>query len=143
MFINNRTFIKYCCKVCLTNEDKEKFNTYEIAKRFIIGRLDMTYYLKMIDLINKIKLLILKPYQIFLLDNQKKINLMSTHEKFNLEIADSDQLSSENMLHMHLLQIIIDKMKDKSFEAIDYSLYDSIDNNLKQAVDNLIVEKIW
>ena len=141
IIIDNKTLFKFCCKVCRTKDDKEKFNTYEIANTFLIGRLDLTYYLKMIDHINKLKTLILKPYQILMLDNQKKINLMSTHEKLNLDIADSDQFSSKNDLHMHLLQIVIEKIRDKSFEVIDHQLYELIDNNLKQLIDNLIKEK--
>ena len=139
--IDSTTFFKYCCKVCQTKEDKVKFNTYEIANSFLTGRLDLNYYMTMIDHINKLKTLILKPYQIFLLDNQKKINLLSTHEKLNLDITDSQQLSSQNDLQMHLLQLIIEKMRDKSFDAIDQLLYDLIDDNLKLMIDKLILIK--
>ena len=139
--VDNMTFFKYCCTVCQTKEDVEKFNTFEIANTFLIGRLDLTYYLTMVDHINKIKTLILKPYQIFLLDNQKKINLLSTHEKLNLDITDTQQLSSQNDLHMHLLQIVIEKKRENNFNSIDHALYDSIDDNLKLMVEKLIKEK--
>ena len=136
LIIDNKTFFKYCCNVCRSKDDNEKFNTYEIADSFLIGRLDLTYYLKMIDHINKLKTLILKPYQIFLLDNQKKINLMSIHEKLDLDIADSEKLSSENEIHMHLLQVIIEKIRNKSFDSMDNSLFQLIDKNLKQLIES-------
>ena len=64
-------FFKYICNCCINHKDKESFDILDVGKKFIVGKLDLMYYLKMIDQINSIKSLLLKPYQIFLLVNQK------------------------------------------------------------------------
>ena len=131
-------FFKYICNCFINPKDRESFDILDIGKKFIVGKLDLMYYLKMIDQINSIKSLLLKPYQIFLLDNQKKINLFSKKEKIHLDIRDNENLSSDNEMHLLLIQIIINKIKEQSLEAIDCNFYENIDPYIKKLVDDLV-----
>jgi hypothetical protein len=139
-FMNTiRSFFKYYLNICLTERDKEMFSTYDIAKKFLTGKLDLTYYLKMIDHMNRLKSLLLKPYQIFMLDHQKKVNLLSPHEKLELEILDNEIISSDNDIQMNLLQIITKKIKEKSFDDIDNALYENLDMRIKKLIDKIFI----
>ena len=131
-------FFKYICNCFINPKDRESFDILDIGKKFIVGKLDLMYYLKMIDQINSLKLLLIKPYQIFLLDNQKKINLFSKEEKINLDIIDNENLSSENEMQMLLIQMIIKKIKEKSLDDIDCILYENLDAYLKKFIDDLV-----
>jgi hypothetical protein len=135
--MDTKSFFKYYCKICLKDKDKDMFNTFEIAKKFLTHKLDLTYYLKMIDHINRMKNLILKPYQIFMLDHQKKINLLSSDEKLMIDIMDNEKICPDNELHLNFIQTIVQKLKDKCFDPIDNMLFENIDKPLKKLIDDL------
>ena len=132
-----KTFFQYYCNICIKNNDYEKFNTFDIAKKFLTLKLDLTHYLKMIDQIDRIKLLIMKPYQIFMLDNQKKVNLLSAQEKMTLEMMNNEKLSGDNENQMQLVQFILQKIKERSFDHIDNLLYENLDNKMKKFINDL------
>ena len=134
-------FFKYICNCCINQQDKELFDYLNLGKKFIINKLDLSYFLKMIDQINSLKSLLLKPYQIFMLDNQKKINLFSKKEKIYLEIRDNENLSIENEMQIYLIQIIVQIIREKSLENIDYNFYENIDPYLKKFIDDLVIMK--
>ena len=134
-------FFKYVLNCCKKPKDQESFDILNIGKKFLIHKLDLTYFLKMIDQINSLKSLLLKPYQIFMLDNQKKINLFSKKEKIYLEIRDNENLSIENEMQIYLIQIIVQIIREKSLENIDYNFYENIDPYLKKFIDDLVIMK--
>lgn len=138
LIINFKGFIKFLCRCCyLTKQDHDNNKLLEFGKKFLTLKLDLNYYLKMTDQINHLKILLLKPYQIFLLDNQKKKNLYSSKDKFQIDIVD-EHFTSENEVHLKLIQLLIQKKKDHSLEPIDSILYDNIENNLKHLVEDLM-----
>ena len=89
-------FFKYTCNLCANPREKEAFNIFDLGRNYLTNKLDLTYYLKMIDQINSMKTILLKPYQIFMIDNQKKINLFLTKDRLHLDFHDNENLSSEN-----------------------------------------------
>jgi hypothetical protein len=133
-----RGFFKYFCKCCcLNNTDQENNKILDLGKKFLTLKLDLTYYLKMTDQVNRLKMLLLKPYQILLLDNQRKINLLSNKDKMHLDITD-EHFSSENDVHLKLVKLIIQKILDNNFEYVDSLLYENLEVNLKDLIDDLI-----
>ena len=76
-----------------------------------------------------------------MLDNQKKINLFSKKEKIQLEIRDNENLSIENEMQIYLIQIIVQIIREKSLENIDYNFYENIDPYLKKFIDDLVIMK--
>jgi len=136
LHVDTRTFFKFICNCCMSKDDEEMKKVYEFAQAYLTAKLDLTYYLKMIDHINRLKYLILKPHQIFMQDHQNKINLMAAQDKLLLNMVDHEGLSSENEIQLTLVQILIQKLKDKGFESIDYVLYEHFDSDLKKFIDN-------
>ena len=132
-----KSFFEYYCKICINKSENEKFTTFDIAKKFLTLKLDLTHYLKMIDQMDRIKLLIMKPYQIFMLDNQKKVNLLSAQEKMTLEMMNNEKLSGDNENQMQLVQFILQKIKERSFDHIDNLLYENLDKKMKKFINDL------
>jgi hypothetical protein len=131
-------FIKYNLNCCfLKKTDKDNNKILDIGKKFLTMKLDLNYYLNMTDQITRLKCLLLKPYQIFLLDNQKKINLYSPKEKFDLDILD-EHFSSENQIHLNIVQYLVQKLKENSFDQIDTILYEKLDTDLKHLIEDLV-----
>ena len=131
-----KSFFKYFCKVCITNKEKEQFNAYETAKKLITSKLDLTHYLRMIDQMNRIKSLILKPYQIFMLDHQKKVNVLSSKEKLSHDIIDNEKFTGENEVQLKMIEIISKKVKERSLDHIDSLLYENVENKIKKFIDD-------
>ena len=131
-------FFKSICNCCKNQKDRESFDILEIGKKFIVDKLDLMYFLKIIEQLNGVKSLLLKPYQIFLLDNQKKINLYSKEERINLYIRDNQNLSSDNEMQLYIILSIIDKIKEKSLETIDLSFYENLDPFIKKMMDDIV-----
>ena len=131
-------FFKSICNCCKNQKDRESFDILEIGKKFIVDKLDLMYFLKIIEQLNGVKSLLLKPYQIFLLDNQKKINLYSKEERINLYIRDNQNLSSENEMQLLIILSIIDKIKEKSLETIDLNFYENLDPFIKKMMDDIV-----
>ena len=134
-------FFKYFCRFCfLTKKEEENNRILDIGKKYLTMKLDLNNYLKMSDHINRLKSLLLKPYQIFLLDNQKKINLYSPKDKIQLDIVD-EHFSSENEVHLNIIQLLIQKIKENSLNSIDTLLYQNLDTKLKKLIEELIISK--
>jgi hypothetical protein len=137
-----KSFFKYFCRFwCMTKREEENNRILDIGKKYLTMKLDLNNYLKMSDHINRLKSLLLKPYQIFLLDNQKKVNLYSPKDKIHLDIID-EHFSSENEVHMNIIQLLIQMKKENTFNSIDSYLYQNLDTKLKKLMDELVVTKL-
>ena len=136
--IDTVEYIKYTCNLCLNPSEKEFYDIFEIGKNLLTRTLDITKYLKMSTQINHLMNLLLKPYQIFLINNQKKINLLCPEERLNYDIPENDDLSSENEIHINLIDTIMKKLKESSLENIDSMLYNHLDSYYKKFIDDLL-----
>ena len=103
--------------------------------KFLTKKLDLTHYLRVTDQINSLKTLLLKPYQILMLDNQKKINLFCAKDRMNLDIFDNEFLSSEKEIHINLIQMIIQRIKENSLEKVEIQLYENLEFYIKKFID--------
>ena len=90
----------------------------------------------MIDQMNRIKSLILKPYQIFMLDHQKKVNVLSSKEKLSHDIIDNEKFTGENEVQLKMIEIISKKVKERSLDHIDSLLYENVENKIKKFIDD-------
>ena len=131
-------YIKYTFNLCLNPNEKEFFDIFEIGRNLLTRKLDITKYLKMINQINHLMNLLLKPYQIFLLDNQKKINLFCPKERLHFDIHENEDLSSDNEMQINLIHTIVKKIKENSLETLDNNLYKHLDLYYKKFIDDLI-----
>ncbi len=134
-------FLKFHCRFCcLTENDKENNKILDIGKKILTLKLDLNYYLKLTDKFNRLKCLLLKPHQTFLLSNHKKFKLFSNKHLKHLDLVD-DHFSSKNEAHIKIIQHIIQKHREQNFDSIDRVLYDKLDKNLKLLIEDLIVPK--
>jgi hypothetical protein len=130
-------FIKYHFHFCcLSKKDIDNNLLFNLGKKFLTKKLDLIFYLKIIDQIHHLKTLLLKPYQIFLLDNKMKINLLSKNDIVDLQIVNED-FSSENDVHVNILQHIIGKKMENSLEPIDKIFINKTDQDIQYLIESL------
>ena len=129
-------YFKYTFNLCLSPSDRELFDIFDFGRKLLTNNLDLTKYLKMIYQIHGLKNIVLEPYQIFLLDNKKKINLFSTMERVQIDIHENEDLR-ENEIKMSLIMKIVNKIKENSLQEIDKTLYENLDFFYKKFIDDL------
>jgi hypothetical protein len=130
-------FFKYYCNFCfLKKNDLENNMLFNLGKKFLTMKLDLIFYLRMMDQINHLKTLLLKPYQIFLLDNRKKVNLHSETDKLELQVVN-EEFSSENDAHINIIQHLVEKKIDNTLEPIDKVLMENIGTDLHNLIETL------
>ena len=125
--IDIKGYFKYTCNLCFIGNESELFDIFDFGRILLTRKLDLTEYLKMIDQLHGLKNIVLKLYQIFLVDNQKKINLFSHKERLQIDIHENDDLFRENEIVMSLILKIIKKIKENSLEKIDKKLLENLD----------------
>ena len=57
--IDCTSFFKNTCNLCSNPREKESFNLFEISRNYLTVKLNLTYYLKMMDQINNMKTILL------------------------------------------------------------------------------------
>ena len=74
------------CSRCLRPEQKEKLSLYQFLSNYVKERLDVIFYLKTLEKIDRIKVLLLNYHQNISLDYIKKPNLRDNNELENLDL---------------------------------------------------------
>jgi hypothetical protein len=127
-----RTF----CRIKSDHEQEQlKYDAYFLANRYITEKLDLSCYFKLIEQFSMIKVIFLAPYQHFMLDNMKKINLFNGDDKNYLELVhNSHGINLNDDVQLNHMVKVVELLKDDSdsIDIKDSVLIDSLNQNLKK-----------
>lgn len=121
----------FLCKSYLTPKQEEKMKLYYFSKKYLKDRLDITFYLKTLSTLDRIKLFLFNHYQNLCLDFIKKPNL---HNKEELETLDFDISQNHNKNANKVVDYFNEKIKTSQIEQHDLQLLQMLDDTIKNHI---------
>jgi len=128
---------RLCCFNKLKENEKHKLEDYEFCSNYIEERLDITYYIRLVEQFQVLKILFLNYYQNRSLDFMKKFNLKN---KTDIEyIKEIHKISdNDNQLEKEIADYYIFQTKSCNLDKFDEIIYDYVNKSIKQSVSNEI-----
>lgn len=119
------------CNKFLSPSEIEKVKLYDFSKKYIMERFDVIYYLKTLEKVDRIKILLFNTCQNLTFDFIKKPNL---HDKEELESLDMDLNPNKNENAYKIIDYYTDKVKSSTLDDYDRQLYYMLDSNIKRHI---------
>jgi hypothetical protein len=120
-----------CCMKSLTRLQQEKAKVYSFSRNYVIERLDVIYYLKIINRVEKMKSIIFNSAQVLAFDYLKKPNLYNDEER---EMSNIHLESDKELNAFKIVQYFKTNLADGN--PLDLRMYDLLDPKLKALVHN-------